>query len=209
MERVKNREFLGVQCLGLLASIAGGTELITGQGTKTLQAIGRGQKKKKNEWKTLVPTSTLSPEKVTLDLCPSGSCLKSNQWIFLLVCPRNFSSYCLCAETQNGWVCMWAFQGWSLGFPQSSSSPGHKILWFSKLDIMGVCLPSACPLGWGAQHGAWTPRSSWGTSEVVVSLLVVGYHTRVWFLTRPHLCASYTSRCGLFFISLVVENLFC
>lgn len=46
-------------------------------------------------------------------------------------------------------------------FPQPSSSPGHKPLWVSKLDVMrGIIFPVQDPWGWGAQGKAQTPLSS-------------------------------------------------
>ena len=42
---------LVVQLLGLCASTAGGTGSIPGLGNKILQAVWRGQKKKKRKWK--------------------------------------------------------------------------------------------------------------------------------------------------------------
>lgn len=43
--------------------------------------------------------------------------------------------------------------------------------------VMGVCLLSAGPPGWGVPCGAWTPCSLWG-SMVMISLQLMGCHTR-------------------------------
>ena len=42
--------------------------------------------------------------------------------------------------------------------------------WPSKPNVLGAHLPSAGPLGWGAQCGAWTPCSLWRTSTIVTIL---------------------------------------
>ena len=57
--------------------------------------------------------------------------------------------------------------------------------WSHKESDMAEATDHACTV-----FMASLPR---GTSEVVVAHLIVGCHTRVWFLTRPHLCPSYTS----------------
>ena len=79
-----------------------------------------------------------------------------------------------------------------------------SIIHSRSIHVMGACLPSSGPPGWGAWHGAQTPYSSGRMSADVISLLVVGHCTGVWVL-----CLCYPSWCGLFFISLAVENLFC
>ena len=93
-------------------------------------------------------------------------------------------------------------------FPQPSGSPESKPRWPSKPNILGAHLPGAGPLGQGTQCGAWTPHSLRRDFAIVIIPLFVGYPPRVWVLTIAHLCPSYLSRCGSFFISLVVEDLF-
>lgn len=69
---------------------------------------------------------------------------------------------------------------------------------------------SSCKcLGWGAECGACTPHSSVGTSAVTMLLLLLGsLHWRcgVW---RVGVGSIHVSWRGLFFISVVAENLFC
>ena len=79
----------------------------------------------------------------------------------------------------------------------------------SKPNVLGAHLPGAGPPGWGAQCGAQTPHSLRRSSVIVIILLIVGHPPRVWVLTILCLCLYYPSCCGSFFISFIVENLFC
>lgn len=79
----------------------------------------------------------------------------------------------------------------------------------SESDVMEAHLPSAGPLDCRAHCGFWTSCSSGRASMVLIFFPLVGYHSGVWILTKPHLCPSYPFQCGFFFISLVVYYLFC
>lgn len=73
---------------------------------------------------------------------------------------------------------------------------------FSKPDILGAYLSSATP-GVEARYGAQTPHSLGRICVLMIFLLVSPD-------SQAHLHPSYTTTCGgSFFLSLVVENLFC
>ena len=63
--------------------------------------------------------------------------------------------------------------------PQPSSSPGHKPLWVSELDVMGgIIFPVQDSWGWGAQGKSQTPHSSGlgrGFSMNMMSLSLVDH----------------------------------
>ena len=73
--------------------------------------------------------------------------------------------------------------------------------WFSKPIVLGAHLPSARPPGWGTQCASWMPNSLARTS----CLWVIS--SWIWVFTKLHLCHSFPSCCGSFFMSLVAENL--
>ena len=60
-------------------------------------------------------------------------------------------------------------------FQEPSSSPKHKLHWFSKPDILGAALPGAGPPGWGAQCGGWTPCSLGAASVILIILPFLDY----------------------------------
>lgn len=91
-------------------------------------------------------------------------------------------------------------------FPHPSGSPGHKICWFTKPNVIGTCLFHASLPNWGVLCGAWMPQFSGRTSGCNIAR---AYELLYQVLNRPHLWPSYTSWYDIFFISLVVENLFC
>lgn len=67
-----------------------------------------------------------------------------------------------------------------LGFqlPSISSGQMDRVLadfHWQMLDVVGTPLPCPGPLGLGAQCGAWTPPSSWGTSNTKVFLPVFNH----------------------------------
>ena len=69
----------------------------------------------------------------------------------------------LCAPFKNG-----------ISFLQPSGSPEISPDGLSKPNVLGVHLPSAGPLGWGAQCEAQSPRSLGTTSAVVIIFPFVG-----------------------------------
>ena len=92
---------------------------------------------------------------------------------------------------------------------QPFSSLVHKPCCPSKLDSMGAHLRSAACQDWGPPCGDWIPHSLGRISEIVIIFPLVVCLTGVRVLTILQLYPSYPSYCGSFFISLVVENLFC
>ena len=70
-------------------------------------------------------------------------------------------------------------------------------------------LPGTGAVDWGAWCGSGTHCSSRGTPVAEIDLLIFNCHTEVWDQPNPCLHFSYESRCGFFFIPLVIRILFC
>ena len=123
---------------------------------------------------------------------------KISKWVW----PRLLLYYCLCSGPwiMRDFAC--PLRAESL-LPVVLSSPGHKLCWFSKPDILGDYFPSAAPLGFGAQCWAQTPHSLGRTSTIVLFFCLWVANPEVWVLTIDHLHLSYPSYCGSFFMSLV------
>ena len=73
---------------------------------------------------------------------------------------------------------------------------------------MGAHLPCVGALGWGAQCGIWSPCSSGGTSEAVISLLPVGCGSQPDHVSAPpiHLNVAFTL---YLFIYLFFDHVAC
>lgn len=130
----------------------------------------------------------LTPEKVPLDFCPSGTCFKICQWIF----SYDLAAFQAAASVLElgASVLYVTLQEQGLGFLQPSSSPWHKPCWFPKPDVMEAHLPNGGPLDWGVEHVAGTPCSSpWLCYVSCLWAAAPG----VWVLTRLYLCSSYLS----------------
>ena len=151
----------------------------------------------------------LSPEKLLPDPCPRHP--KIGQLI-LFSCDPGIFQAAASSLRLGASEFVWKPYKNSLDFPQPSSSPGHKPLWVSKLDVMrgssSQCrtpgagepkekLRPLSPQGWG-RGSPWT----WYASHLWITALRVGV------LTRPHLGPSYPSQRGPFLMSWVVGMLF-
>ena len=146
-----------------------------------------------------------SPIRLRQCLCPQGcpnyllpllqaSARESNQPPFKLL-P-------LFWDSEHMWLCNTLWE--RVCFPYPSSSPICKPCSSSKADILGVHVPNAGPLGWGAWCETQTPSSLERTSAIVTILLFVGHLPRGVGLD----CTIPLSHCGFFFTSLVMERSF-
>ena len=134
-----------------------------------------------------VPTASVSPRGFS----------KINKWVW----PRHLSTTVSALKLEAYEIlCMPCKNGISFTYGPSALlkiSP----TWFSKPIVLGAHLPSARPPGWGTQCASWMPNSLARTS----CLWVIS--SWIWVFTKLHLCHSFPSCCGSFFMSLVAENL--
>lgn len=88
----------------------------------------------------------LSPEKIPSDPYPFGTHPKISQLILFSYDPGIFQATASAQRFRVSEFVQNPFKK-SHDFLQPSSFPGHKPCWFSKPDIVEVCLPSAGLLG--------------------------------------------------------------
>ena len=130
------------------------------------------------------------------NLCPQGdsSCLH----VSLGDSPRSAGgsdpgSFQITTSALAPWACeilCASFKKKDCYFLQPSECPECKPHWPSKSNVLGIHLPGAGPLEWGAQCGAWTTHSLKEISAIVIILPFVGHLLREWLSTILHLCPS-------------------
>ena len=153
-----------------------------------------------NEIPKMATTRAISPGVVPATQCLSRRCSKISKWFL----PKCLSNYWLFAGTQTKWDFVYTLWEQILCLQSLLFSWMEATLVF-KARHSGVCLTKIETLMWGLK-----PLSPGG------GLLCLWYSSCLWVadlgvrvLTISFLSPSYPSHCGSFFISLIVENIFC
>ena len=148
------------------------------------------------------------PEEVPIDPGPSSTCPKISQWLSLYEPSAFQAAASALGLRESKFVCNPLKNRVSVSHTPPAlpdiSPTGFQtqILWVfifpvqvSQAGEPDVELRPLAPQ-WGPLW-LWYPSCLWVAKP------------GVWVLIRPHLCPSYPSQWGLFFISLGIENLFC
>lgn len=139
------------------------------------------------------PLQCLSPQECPSCFVPLKGILKINKCVW----PRHLSNHCVCLwnlKHMRFCACPVRIEFLLLMALQLSCKPP----WFSKPIVLGAHLPSARP--WAGNIVSWMPNSLGRTS----CLWVIS--SWIWVFTKLHLCHSFPSCCGSFFMPLVAEN---
>ena len=120
-----------------------------------------------SELPEMAATTVCVPSGVPVASCLSRRLSKIIKWMW----PKLLSNDCFRAVSWRIWNFMCTLWEQSL----SSSTVCKQASLAFKARCSGAHLPSAGPLGWGAQCGAWTLHSLGRTSGTVIILLFVGH----------------------------------